>query len=106
MSNNMTVITEQPTTVARPDSTTAIYIAPRRFDVHMVDGFLQWADQALARRHDLVLDLRMVDFMDIHMKIALDLADARATEAGVHFVVRELSPAAALTFDLLDRAAA
>lgn len=106
MSNNLTFLPEQPTTVVRPDFTAAIYIAPRRFDVHAVAGFLRWADEALARRRDLVLDLRMVDFMDVHMKTTLDQVADRATAAGVQLVVRELSPAAALTFDLLDRAAA
>lgn len=106
MSNNLITLPEQPTTATGTEMAVNIYVAPRRFDVHAIESFLRWADQALAQRRELVLDLRLVDFMDHHMKTTIDDVADRATMADTRLIVREMSPAAALTFDLLNRAAA
>lgn len=88
------------------DSDTAIYIAPRRFDVHATEHVSHWAENALATHAAIVIDLQMVDFIDQHMIDTLADIAAKGADRGVRVATANLSAAAELTFHLLERAAA
>lgn len=87
-------------------SGTTVYIAPARFDVHAIAALERWADEALTTADEIVVDLRMVDFVDHHMINELDRLRADAARCNATFHVANLSAAAALTFELIERAAA
>ncbi|MFV0258330.1 MAG: STAS domain-containing protein [Acidimicrobiales bacterium] len=83
----------------------ARYVAPVRFDVHALAAFDAWATDQLAAGHDLVVDLHRVEFIDLRAVASIrDLTD-RAAARGRSAMTQDHSPAAHLTFELMDRVA-
>ncbi|MFV0523886.1 MAG: STAS domain-containing protein [Acidimicrobiales bacterium] len=120
----MTVIAFQPSTATHPATTprdgtvatvtpirpatgtpAAVYLAPVRFDVHALPAFEAWAADRLGAGLDLEIDLGEVEFIDLHMVESVRALAARAAATRRSATTSNVSPAARLTFELLERVA-